>query len=258
MNEQTVKKSGLNKHNALAGRPSFFESFEFLSSAASIGLIITDAVGNIITFNKTVENLFGFTLEKYKHTNVCELYANPEDRQRLLDMLAESSSVRDFEVKVKHADGSLRNVLANVDYIEYEGEHVLLTSLYDITQIFRHRANHITSDENYRALFSNAPVGITVTDIQGHLIVSNNSIRTLLGYTQDDMDSLSVREFYMSTDDRSQLISLTKELGSVRDFETTFRHKDGSPVAVLINTDIIEFNGKSDMLLTSIRDISHI
>ncbi len=258
MNEQTAKKTGFDKHKSLAGRPSFFESFEFFSSAASIGLIITDAVGNIITFNKTIENLFGFTLEKYKHTNVCELYENPDDRQRLLDMLSESGSVRDFEVRVKHVDGSFRNVLANVDYIEYEGEHVLLTSLYDITQIFRHRNNHATSEENYRALFSNVPVGITVTDIQGHLIVSNNAIRTLLGYSQDDMDNLSIREFYMSPDDRGQLLSLTKELGSVRDFETTFRHKDGSPVSVLINTDVIEFNGKPNMLLTSIRDISYM
>jgi hypothetical protein len=37
-----------------------------------------------------------------------------------------------------------------------------------------------------------------------------------------------------------------------------FRHKDGSPIPVLLNADVIEFNGQNDVLLTSIRDISNL
>lgn len=63
-------------------------------------------------------------------------------------------------------------------------------------------------------------------------------------------------DLYLVPADRQQLLDLTKKLGNVRDLETILRHKDGSAVPVLINTDIIEFNGRNDMLLTSIRDIS--
>jgi diguanylate cyclase (GGDEF)-like protein/PAS domain S-box-containing protein len=253
-----MKQQSANKQKALSKGLSFFESFELISSAASVGLIITDSAGCIITFNKTIRNLFGFELETYKHTNVGALYANPDDRKRLLAMLAKSGTVRDFEVEVKHADGSLRTVLANVDYIEYEGEHVLLTSLHDVTQFIRRHTSWAEMNENYRVLFSNAPVGITVTDVQGKLVISNNAIRNLLGYTPDDLRGMNVRDVYASPQDRAQLLSLTKELGSVRDFETLLFHKDKRPIAVLINTDIIEFDGKPNMLLTSIRDISYM
>lgn len=258
MDQQLKKKNESDARQTPFWSDSIFESLEFLSGASSIGLIITDSDGGIITFNKTIQNLFGFEPEKYVHTNVCDLYAHPDDRQRLLDMLAESGSVRDFEVEIKHADGSLRTVLANVDYFEYEGEHVLITALYDITQFIHRHAGQPDSDERYRVLFSNAPVGITVTDVQGHLIVYNNAIRKMLGYTTEELNHISVRDFYVSSSDRTQLLSLTNELGSVRDFETTFRHKNGNAVSVLINTDIIDFNGTANVLLTSIRDISYM
>ncbi len=258
MNAQAARSIKPDKSRTSAEKLSFFESFGFLSGASSIGLIITDPDGGIITFNKTVQNMLGIELEKYRHTNVCELYANPDDRPRLLDMLATSGSVHDFEVEVKHANGSRRTVLANVDYIDRDGEHLLLTSLYDITQFVQRRASQAAIDENYRTLFSNAPVGITVTDIEGNLIVSNNAIRDMLGYTQEDLADVSVRDFYLVPGDRSDLLEMTRSYGTVRDFETLFRHQDGSSVPVLINTDIIEFNGKSNMLLTSIRDISYM
>jgi hypothetical protein len=49
-------------------------------------------------------------------------------------MLSRSDTVRDFEVNLKHQNGTLRSVLANIDSIELNNDHVLLTSLYDITQ----------------------------------------------------------------------------------------------------------------------------
>ena len=258
VNEHTTYTPQPKKSREPAEKSSFLGSFGFLSSASSIGLIVTDPDGSIITFNKTIQDLLGIELEKYVHKNVCDFYANPDDRQRLLDTLALSGSVRDFEVAIKHINGSSRTVLANVDSIEYEGKHVLLTSLYDITQFIQRRVSQAEIDDNYRTLFSNAPVGITVTDVQGNLIASNNAIREMLGYTQDELADISVRDFYMVPGDRSDLLEMTGRYGTVRDFETLFRHKDGSTVAVLINTDIIEFNGKPNMLLTSIRDISYM
>ncbi len=145
-----------------------------------------------------------------------------------------------------------------MDYIAFNGQHVLLTSLCDITQFVERWKMQEKDDINYRALFSNAPVGITVTDAEGHLIVSNNAIREMLGYSAEELASISIRDFYLVSSDRLQLLELTKRLGNVRDFETVFRHHDGSAVEVLLNTDIIAFNDRPDILLTSIRDVSQM
>lgn len=85
---------------------SFFETFGFLSSSSPIGLVITDINGIISSFNLAFQDLLGIRIEEYRNTNVCDLYANPADRQRLLDMLTASGSVRNFEVELKHKNGT--------------------------------------------------------------------------------------------------------------------------------------------------------
>ncbi len=237
---------------------SLYEEFGFLAVASPIGLIITDTDGAIISFNKTVQDLFGISIDEYRDTNVAYLYADQNDRQHLLDMFAASNTVRDFEVEIKHKNGTLRTVLANVDNIQLNGEHVLLTSLYDITQFIQTQTNSRESDKNYRTVFSNVPVGITVTNFQGDLIISNNAIKELIGYSANELRHMSIRDFYLIPADRLQLLDLSKRIGHVRDFETKLRHKNGNAISVLINTDIIEFNGQKNMLLTSIRDISNL
>ena len=160
---------------------SFHDSFGYLSGSSPIGLVITDTDGVIIGFNKAVQDLLGVRIEDYRNTNVCDWYVNTEDRQRMLDQIAASGTVRNFEVELKHKNGSKRTVLANIDLIEREGEHVLLTSVYDITQYIEQQRSRIKANENFRDLFSDAPVGITVTDIKGNLVVNNNAISELLG-----------------------------------------------------------------------------
>jgi diguanylate cyclase (GGDEF)-like protein/PAS domain S-box-containing protein len=235
-----------------------YENCEYLSDTSMIGLIITGMDGSIISFNKTVRDLFDINMKELKGTKISELYADSNDRQKLLDMLAKTNTVRDFEVKVKHKNGTLRTVLANIDHITWNKEDVLLTSLYDITQYKKSHEVQKKHDQNYRTLFSNAPVGITVTDFQGNVIIGNNAIKELLGYSGNELSKISAWDFYSTPTDRQQLLELTKNIGNVRDFETTFNHKNGSKVNVLVNTDIIEFDEQKNVLLTSIRDISNL
>jgi diguanylate cyclase (GGDEF)-like protein/PAS domain S-box-containing protein len=259
-----MKKQGAHgepvaaEHAAHFGLMNFYEKFGFLPGTSAIGLIITDMHGKILSFNKSIADLIGATLEECKDKNVAELYADPADRKRLLEMLAESKKVQDFEVRVRRKDGKLRTVLSNVDAIELEGQPVLLTALYDITQYKHLMAKSKSLDQGFRTLFRNVPVGITVTDFDGNLIVSNNAIKELLGYTMAELRKVKAQNFYLDTDDRRRLIELTQKYGTVRDFETVMRHRDGHAVTVLINTDTIDFNGLQNVLLTSVRDISNL
>ena len=236
----------------------FYDKLGYLSSVSLVGLVITDFDGTIISFNKVVQDLLGISIEECRNTNVSTFYADPNDRLHIFDMLAKSNTVRDFKIKLKQKNGTVRTVLLNVDYVELNDTHVLLTSLYDIAQYEKIQDAMMESEKMYRALFCNAPVGITVTDYKGTLIVSNKAIQELLGYRAEDLWSLSVQDFYFIKAERQQLLDLTEKLGNVRDFETIFRHKSGRAISVLINTDMIEFNNQKNMLLTSVRDISNL
>ncbi|MGE4354088.1 MAG: diguanylate cyclase [Oscillospiraceae bacterium] len=238
--------------------PSFYEKLSFLSSTSAIGILITNIDGTIISFNKTVQDMLEIQIDGSMITNVSDLYADPNDRQRLLNMLAESKIVRGFEVEVKYKNGMLRTVLTNIDQIELNDNYILLASLYDITVYKQRQKSQEKPDKYYRTLFNNFPVGITLANFQGNLVFSNSAIKALLGYGAGELENICVQDFYLFPADRQQLLKLTKMLGYVRDFETMCRHKNGSVVTVLINTDIVTFDGQEDMLLTSIRDISSL
>ncbi|MFA6308849.1 MAG: diguanylate cyclase [Clostridia bacterium] len=190
--------------------------------------------------------------------NIVDFYVDSDDRQNLLDILRKSNSVSDFETKVKCKDGTFLSVLINSDYIDLDNERMLLTSIHDITRFKQVQHELRETEEGYHLLFSNAPVGITVTDIQGNLIANNQAIQDLLNYNEEEIKTKNVQEFYYDKAERQKLLALTENLGIVRDFETKFKSKDGEAISVLINTDLIDFKDQRQVLLTSIRDITNL
>ena len=233
------------------------ENFRFFFNAAPIGLSITNTYGEVLNANKTILDLLGYSLEEYMTVNIMETYADHDERRQLLEMLQESNRVRNYEAKLKHKDGSVFSVLMNSDYIELDGKRVLLTSIHDITLFKKVQEELKESEARYNILFSNAPIGITVTDVRGNLTAANHAIQELLGYTDDELKGKNVGDFYFDKEDRHRLLILTERSPIVRDFETKFIHKDGRIITVLINTDLVEINDQHDMLLTSIRDVSN-
>jgi len=234
------------------------ERFSRLLDIATIGLIITNVQGEIINVNKTIEDMLGYSLAKFPKMNIIDIYADPDERKRFLEILYAFNHVSEFELKAKHYDGTIRTVLINSDYIELDQEKVLLTSVRDITAFKQVQEDLKESEKEYRLLFSNAPIGITVTDFQGVVLASNQAIQELLGYNTEELENKNVHDFYFDVTERQRLLKLTKKANIVRDFETRFRHKNGSVLTVLINTDLINFKDQHNVLLTSIRDITNL
>ncbi len=232
------------------------EKFRFLFDTAPIGLSISNAEGKIISANSTLQELLGYTMEELKGMNFVQFYTDKDERKRLLDKLYESNHVRDFETVFTNKQGVSWNVLINSDYIGLDNERVLLTSFHDLTGLKNAQAELKQSEARYHTLFSNAPIGITVTDFQGYFHATNQAIQDLLGYTSEELSKMKISEFYEDKQARDNLIERTRQEGIVRDFETVFTDRNGRRFSVLINTDLIHMEEEQMVLLTSIRDIS--
>lgn len=234
------------------------ERFRLFFNSAPVGLSITTFQGAILNANKVVQDLLGYSLEELIGMNILEVYFEPAERQRLLNMLKESNQIRDFETTFRHKDGAVWTVLLNSDYIDIDNQKVLLTSIYDITRFKQLQADLREFEARYRFLFDIAPVGIIVTDFQGGMSGGNRAIQELLGYTEEELKTINVLDFYVDPTERQRLLELLQKSGEVRDFETRFKRKNGQVFTVLINSDLIEFRGKNKALLSSIRDVSNL
>ncbi len=62
------------------------------------------------------------------------LWANPDDRKRLLEELTSHGDVENFETRLRHRDGSIRTVLASGTVFELDGVPHLLNVVRDVTE----------------------------------------------------------------------------------------------------------------------------
>jgi PAS domain S-box-containing protein len=93
------------------------------------------------------------------------------------------------------------------------------------------------AERRYRELFDNIQEGLFFSTPAGRFIEVNDAMFRMLGY-QNREELLQVdipSQLYFSPEDRRRQLKVMEEQGGLRNFESTLRRKDGSPIHVLIN-----------------------
>ncbi len=93
----------------------------------------------------------------------------------------------------------------------------------------------LSSAERWRSVFQNSAIGVALADLTGHLIAVNPTYKKMLGYTEEEFQSLSFLDF-THEDFVAGCEALAAELmeGKREQFqiEKQYRRKDGSPIWV--------------------------
>ena len=98
------------------------------------------------------------------------------------------------------------------------------------------------SQEEFKDLFDNAPVGFHELDAEGRLIRINNTELKMLGYTAKELLGQFVWKLSMdeAMSRRATLAKLAGEQTSAQGYERLFRRKDGSTVPLMVNDRLIK------------------
>ena len=93
------------------------------------------------------------------------------------------------------------------------------------------------SEDRYRALVGNMPIGIFETTRAGEVRVANPYLLSLIGLPQDqDLANLVIADGrYFPAGDRERFWTQLEKDGRVRDFAATFHRTDGTAIDVVIN-----------------------
>ncbi|MFZ5993427.1 MAG: response regulator [Thermodesulfobacteriota bacterium] len=100
----------------------------------------------------------------------------------------------------------------------------------------------LESEEKYRGIFENAAEGISRSTLDAKFIMANPALITMLGYDSlEELLPLNIRkDVYVSAADRDRFIRLLIEHSSVKNFETTFKKKDGATIWVSLNAHALK------------------
>ncbi len=114
------------------------------------------------------------------------------------------------------------------------------------------------SYERYRRFFESSVVGFYRTTLDGQVLDCNPAFVRIMGYaSREELLACHALEFYFSPSERQDFLEQCRSLGSLTNFASRLRRKDGSSVWVLENVEpVLGQDGTPPMIEGTLVDIS--
>jgi len=236
------------------------ERFRSIFEASPIGVYRTTPDGRILDANPATLQMLGYSsLDELATRNLDEeeWYEPDYPRSEFKERLQRDGEVRGLESAWMRRDGTAVFVRESAATICNEAGEPLYYqgTIEDITERKRAEQALRESEERYRTLFENAPVGIGVSSYDGQVLALNDYMVRSTGYSLSEADGFTLADAYESLEDRTKLLARVREDGSVCDYEVRLKRRDGTPFAGLLNVTPINFGGQ-EALLSMVEDIT--
>jgi len=112
----------------------------------------------------------------------------------------------------------------------------------DVTERKRTEEALRKSEERWRSVFENSAIGVALTDLNGRFLATNPTYQKMLGYTDEEFQTVSFLEITHEDYREANLALVTELLKGKRDqfqIEKQYRRKDGSFIWVRNNVSLV-------------------
>jgi PAS domain S-box-containing protein len=238
------------------------ERLQRLISSSPAVLYSCSASGDFATtyISENVTTLLGYEPQEFIEDSCFWLdHVHPEDLQRLLTQIPRlfEQGMSTCEYRFLHRDGQYRwlhdeqKLLRGVDgkSLEVVGYAVDITERKKVVEA-------ISKAEEYLNLFKLANDAILIFEPDGEIVLDvNDKACKVYGISREDFIGRSIKD--MSNDARRGEQQIKKLLleGTYQEFESVQYRADGTPINLLINASVIEYQGRQAVLSIN-RDIT--
>ena len=240
--------------------------FMSLSENAPFGMVLISKNGDYKYMNPKFIELFGYHLEEIPNGREWfkRVFKDPKKRYEAMltwkndfkNALPGEKKPRTYEVTTRSGEKKIIDFLP----VLLENKEYLMT-VNDVTE--RKMAENALqqSEERFRTVASSAVDAIIITDLEGSIVFSNDSLQRIFGYNENDIFGKSVNMLmpgrYKDEFKRNQVqFKLTgRHMLSGKLFESYGRRKDGSEFPIEISITAWEVGGER-FTTSIIRDIT--
>jgi PAS domain S-box-containing protein len=164
------------------------------AAAFSDAVVITSASGEVLFWNEGASEIFGFTADETRSSNLLDLIVPSDERDHHLQTLQDGLRLgtATYESKRHRKDGTLVWVIGSVRRIDdpQDGAHLLFAKK-DVTKIKTlHDAKLM--DARFRDLLESMPDGIVIASPTGHIVIANSQAEALFGYEAGALRGMAV------------------------------------------------------------------
>jgi PAS domain S-box-containing protein len=238
------------------------ESEERFSIAFSLNpaptLITTIDEGRITNVNDVWLETMGYSPEEVLGRTTIELslWETPDDRNRYIKLLNEKGSVENELFRLRTESGEMRDILLSAQPVLINGEGMLLSVCYDITERKKIEEALRDSEERYRNLFEENHSSMLLVDPEdGSIVDANPAACSFYRYSREEITRMNVADINMLA--RDELFREMERANSEKRKVFVFRHRlaDGEIRDVDVYSGPIKLHG-NPLLLSTIHDIT--
>jgi PAS domain S-box-containing protein len=215
---------------------------ENLINYANAPIIVWDPQFRITRFNHAFEHLTGLT-EKDVLGQSLEILFPPELAENSMQLIYNTllgERWETVEIQIRHNDNSVKTVLWNsATLFASDGKTPIATIAQGQDITMRKQAEEAlkNSEEHFRNLFVNAPVGIFHSNWDGQFLAANPALAKILEYSNPEELILTITnmntQIYEDPNVRSQVMdTIKKTSGWVHFDEINWRRKDNYIITV--------------------------
>jgi PAS domain S-box-containing protein len=142
-------------------------------------LIVRRADRRILHASRPLVELLRVTPAEVRELTSRDIFANPEERQRIGRALREDRTVQDFEITMRRPDGSLFPAAITARPIRYQGEDAAVFGVVDLTEPKRQEAEIARQREALHQSEKLNALGSLLANVAHEL---NNPLSVVVGY----------------------------------------------------------------------------
>ncbi len=223
---------------------------------------INDTDGRFIDVNEEFVRTTGFSRDEALGRDPGELglWADQKPFRQFMAELRASGTVRNLEIEFRMRDGTAVPSLFSAIVVELGGKPSILAIVRDVRSLKQAEQKLRESEAKFRQIFESSLDGIAIVSFPERKILDvNDELLRELGYSREELVGKSSAEFNIWAEEENRLGfgAMLQQQGFVRDYEGTFRKRDGTLRVGQINASVFELGGDKFVVINT-HDITEL
>jgi diguanylate cyclase (GGDEF)-like protein/PAS domain S-box-containing protein len=214
-----------------------------------------------LAVNDAAVDRYGYSQEEFLAMTIKDIRP-PEDVPALLENVSRTINPLDRAGTWRHLakDGTIFDVEITSHALLFAGTRSRLVLSNDVTERKRAEEAVREAEERFHSAFENAPIGMSLVDLDGRFIQVNRAFSDITGYDGAELLGTSSQSITHPEDLESDLQHLQRMVAGEIDhyqIETRFLHAAGHPVWTRVSRSLVRGHGGEPLhLVSQVEDIT--